>query len=111
MPLGSGLGTVTVSETPSTPTCGVPTANGDPLQTTCTLFVAPSGLANVSNNEGGEVSTVLSGSGVDVTRVLSAAWAIGAANAPIATTPKQTARARRMARVGEQVLFMLVAQR
>jgi hypothetical protein len=54
---------------------------------------------------------VLSGSGVDVTNVLSAAAAIGTANAPTATTPQHTARARRTKLGGEKVLFMLVAQR
>jgi hypothetical protein len=110
-PLGNGFGTDTVRETVSTPTCGVPTAKGEPLQTTSTVLVAPNGLANVSSNEGGEASTVLLAAGVDETSELSAAWAWGRANAPTPAMATNTVRARRKARMGGEVLFMLVAQR
>ena len=33
-PFGKGFGTVTLSDTPSNPTAGLPTASGDPLQAT-----------------------------------------------------------------------------
>src|ERR1700741_640190 len=48
-PFGSGFGTVTDNVTPSRPTCGVPTANGEPLHTTSTVLVAPRGLAKVNS--------------------------------------------------------------
>jgi hypothetical protein len=72
-PFGSGFGTVTLSDFPSNPTAGLPTAIGDPLHATWTVLVAPSGFANVSNSEGGDVSTVVPAAGVDETIVLSAA--------------------------------------
>ena len=74
-PFGRAFGTDTDNVLPSTPTCGVPTATGDPLHTTWMVFVEPSGLANVSSNEGGDVSTVLLAAGVDETSELSAASA------------------------------------
>ena len=86
---------------------GVPTAIGDPLQTTSTVLVAPSGEANVSSSDGGEASTVLPAAGVDDTSVLSAASTCGTANAPTAAMPTMTAgpnraTARPMARRGER---------
>ena len=60
----------------------MPTAIGEPLQTTSTVLVAPSGLANVSSSDGGDVSTVLPAAGDDETSVLSAASTFGTANAP-----------------------------
>jgi hypothetical protein len=110
-PFGSGLGTVTLSDTPSNPTAGLPTAIGDPLQATWTVLVAPSGLANVSSSDGGDVWTVLPAVGEDETIVLSAAAARGTANPPTAATPAKTTRARRRARADGEVLFMQVAQR
>jgi hypothetical protein len=110
-PFGSGFGTVTLSDTPSSPIAGLPTAIGDPLQATWTVLVAPSGLANVSSSDGGDVSTVLPAVGEDDTIVLSAAAARGTANPPTAVTPAKTTRARRRARADGEVLFMQVAQR
>jgi hypothetical protein len=115
-PFGSGFGTDTLSETPSSPTCGVPTAIGDPLHTTSTVFAAPSGVANVIDSVGGDDSTVLPAAGLDETIVLSAASTLVTENAPNATMPTNTARAnaaraRRMTRMGDKVLFMQVAQR
>ncbi len=110
-PFGKGFGTDTVRETPSIPTCGVPTAIGDPLHTTSTVFVTPSGLAKLSSNDGGEASTVLPAAGVDETNELSAASAWGRANAPMPAIAANTVSARRKARMGGEVLFMQVAQR
>jgi hypothetical protein len=115
-PFGNGFGTDTLSEMPSSPTCGVPTAIGDPLHTTSTVFVAPSGVANVIDNVGGDVSIVLPAAGLDETIVLSAASTRETDNALIAAMPTNTARAntaraRRVTRMGEKVLFMQVAQR
>jgi hypothetical protein len=115
-PLGSGFGTETLSETPSTPTCGVPTAIGAELQTTSTVLVAPSGAANVSRSEAGEASTVVPAAGDDDTSVLSAASACGTARVPTTAMPTmvagpRTAMARLMARMGEGSLFMQVTQR
>jgi hypothetical protein len=105
----------TLRETPSGPTWGVPTAIGAPLQTTSTVLVAPSGLANVNKRVGGEVSTVLPAAGDDETNVLSAASTRVAATPPAMEMPTRVAkakrRARRTARGGGEVLFMLVAQR
>jgi hypothetical protein len=110
-PFGNGLGTVTLSDRPSSPTAGLPTAIGDPLQATWTVLVAPSGFANVSSSDGGEVSIVLLAAGVDETIVLSAAATRGTAKLPTAAIPANTTRARRRARAGGEVLFMQVAQR
>ena len=66
---------------------GVPTATGEPLHTTSTTLVAPSGLANVSSSEVGDVSTVVPAAGDEETNVLSTAAACGTAKAPTATTP------------------------
>ncbi len=115
-PFGSGFGTETVSETPSSPTCGVPTAMGAPLHTTSTVLVAPSAEAKVSNSDGGDDSTVVPAVGDEETRVLSAASACGTANAPTTAMPTmtagpKTAMARQTARTGEGSVFMQVTQR
>src|SRR6185436_11165440 len=99
-PFGNGLGTVTLSVTPSAPTCGVPTAIGEPPQTTCTSLVAPSGLANVMRSVAGDTSTVDPAAGDDDTSELSTACARPGAPAATAmpaptSAPKAVGRRRR----------------
>jgi hypothetical protein len=71
-PLGIGFGTATVSDSPSAATEGVPTGNSVPLQLAATVFVGPSGSANVSSNEVGDASRVAPSAGSELTSELSA---------------------------------------
>src|SRR4051794_24407998 len=97
LPRGRLLVSGTVSVRRSAPTCGVPTVNGSPSQTTATLFCWPSASLNFISTEVGEVVTVDPSAGVELASELAAAAGEAPRSRPTNSAPStaMTARAPR----------------
>ena len=102
-PFGSGFGTDTLSETPSSPTCGVPTAIGAPLHTTSTVLVAPSGCGERQQQRWRRrLDRAAGGRDRRDQRVVGRSTR-GTANAPTTAMPTMTARPNTARRDGWRV--------